>query len=44
MKAAAHVEGIEQYAPYNFGDGNGQLFFEKDDGGNIKFHFSWSCL
>jgi hypothetical protein len=29
---------------YNFGDGNGQLFFEKDDNGKITFSFDWSCL
>ncbi len=28
---------------YNFGDGNGQLFFEKDDSGKITFSFNWSC-
>jgi len=29
---------------YNFGDGNGQLFFEKDSNGKITFSLSWSCL
>ena len=29
---------------YNFGDGNGQLFFEKNDDGKITFSFDWSCL
>ena len=29
---------------YNFGDGNGQLFFEKSDDGKITFSFDWSCL
>lgn len=29
---------------YNFGDGNGQLVFEKDDNGKITFSLSWSCL
>lgn len=28
---------------YNFGDGNAQLFFEKDDLGKISFSFNWSC-
>lgn len=28
---------------YNFGDGNAQLFFEKDDSGKISFSFDWSC-
>lgn len=29
---------------YNFGDGNGQLFFEKDADGKVTFSLSWSCL
>jgi hypothetical protein len=29
---------------HNFGDGNGQLFFEKTDNGKLTFSFDWSCL
>lgn len=29
---------------YNFGDGNGQLFFIKDSTGKISFSLDWSCL
>lgn len=29
---------------YNFGDGNGQLFFVKGRNGKISFQLSWSCL
>lgn len=28
---------------YNFGDGNAQIFFEKDDSGKITFSFDWGC-
>lgn len=28
---------------YNFGDGNAQIFFEKDNTGKITFSFDWSC-
>lgn len=29
---------------YNFGDGNGQLVFEKDGNGKVTFSLFWSCL
>jgi hypothetical protein len=28
---------------FNFGDGNGQLFFKKDENGQITFSLDWSC-
>lgn len=37
---------LESGPPYNlnFGDiGNGQIFYEKNNKGKIKYHFEWSC-
>lgn len=29
---------------FNFGDGNAQIFFEKDNTGKISFYLDWSCF
>jgi hypothetical protein len=34
----------EESECFNFGDGNGQLFFKKDENGQITFSLDWTCF
>jgi hypothetical protein len=35
---------LESEYGFNFSDGQGQVFFETDESGEISFYFDWSCF